>query len=113
MLTDNAPPSGPFACTELMGLLTTGEWFKAGFLDALGADLSPKWGGRFAHYGYVYEYANPESYVWTPTPVGGVNNVQIREVRGWQRCPGSHRLPGVELAVDDRKGLDSTTSQRP
>ena len=21
------PPSGPFACTELMGLLTTGEWF--------------------------------------------------------------------------------------
>jgi len=72
-----APPSGPFACTEVMGLMTTGEWFKAGFLDALGPDLAPKWGGRFAHYGYVYEYANPESYVWTPTPVGGVNNVQI------------------------------------
>jgi hypothetical protein len=52
----NAPPSGPFACTEVMGLLTTGEWFKAGFLDAMGSDLSPKWCGRFAHYGYVYEY---------------------------------------------------------
>ena len=73
----SAPPSGPFACTEVMGLMTTGEWFKAGFLDALGQALSPKRGGRFAHYGYVYEYANPDSYVWTPAPVGGVNNVQI------------------------------------
>jgi hypothetical protein len=83
----NAPPSGPFACTEVMGLLTTGEWFKAGFLDALGADLSPKWGGRFAHYGYVYEYANPDSYVWTPTPVGGVNNVQIVKCEAGSDAP--------------------------
>jgi hypothetical protein len=81
------PPSGPFACTEVMGLLTTGEWFKAGFLDALGPDLAPKWGGRFAHYGYVYEYANPESYVWTPTPVGGVNNVQIVKCAAGSEAP--------------------------
>jgi hypothetical protein len=70
-----------------MGLMTTGEWFKAGFLDALGPDVAPKWGGRFAHYGYVYEYANPESYVWTPAPVGGVNNVQIAKCAAGSDAP--------------------------
>lgn len=75
--TSIKPFAGPFVCTEMMGMLTTGEWYNAGFEDGLGAALGAKWQGRFAHYGYVMEYARPTSYVWTPTPVGGVNNVNL------------------------------------
>jgi hypothetical protein len=71
-----APPRGPFACTELMGLYSSGEWWDGGFYDGLG-DLKTKWQGRFSHYGYTYEYARPDSYVWSPTSVGGVNNVRL------------------------------------
>jgi hypothetical protein len=71
-----SPPSGPFACTELIGLLSTGEWFDAGFENTLG-DLKPKWQGRFSHYGYTYEYAKPDSYAWSATNVGGVNSVRL------------------------------------
>src|SRR5882757_2875065 len=31
----------------------------------------------FSHYGYTYEYAKPDSYAWSPTNVGGVNNVRL------------------------------------
>ncbi|HMJ55660.1 MAG TPA: hypothetical protein VK540_26475 [Polyangiaceae bacterium] len=71
------PPNGPFSCTELMGLLSSGEWWDAGFYDGLGADLKPRWQGRFSHYGYTYEYANPASYAWSPVNVGGTNNVRL------------------------------------
>jgi hypothetical protein len=71
-----SPTPGPFTCTEMMGLLSTGEWFDGGFYDALG-DLKGRWEGRFSHYGYTYEYANPGSYVWSATNVGGVNNVRL------------------------------------
>ena len=49
------PPKGPFACTEVIGLLTTGEWYNAGLEEGLGAELGAKWQGRLAHYGYVME----------------------------------------------------------
>jgi hypothetical protein len=71
------PPNGPFSCTELIGLLSSGEWWDAGFYDGLGADLKPKWQGRFSHYGYTYEYAKPASYAWSPVNVGGTNNVRL------------------------------------
>jgi hypothetical protein len=82
---DGKPPSkpsshpfgGPFTCTEVIGLLTTGEWYNAGFEDGLGAELGALWQGRFAHYGYVMEYAKPDSYAWSATAVGGVNNVTL------------------------------------
>jgi hypothetical protein len=70
------PPSGPFVCTELIGLYSTGEWWDDGFFNALG-DLKTRWEGRFSHYGYTYEYARPDSYAWSPTNVGGVNNVRV------------------------------------
>ena len=69
-------PSGPFSCTELIGLLSTGEWWDGGFSSALG-DLKTNWQGRFSHYGYTYEYAKPDSYAWSPTNVGGVNSVRL------------------------------------
>jgi len=68
---------GPFVCTEVIGMMTTGEWYNAGFESTLGAELGTKWQGRFAHYGYVMEYAKPGSYAWSATPVGGVNNVSL------------------------------------
>ena len=70
------PPRGPFTCTELIGLYSTGEWWDRGFYDGLG-DLKTRWQGRFSHYGYTYEYAKPDSYAWSPTNVGGVNNVRL------------------------------------
>jgi hypothetical protein len=71
------PPTGPFTCTQLVGLFSTGEWWDAGFYDGLGAELKPKWQGRFTHYGYTYEYAKPDSYAWSPVNVGGTNNVRL------------------------------------
>jgi hypothetical protein len=71
-----SPPRGPFTCTELIGLYSTGEWWDGGFYDDLG-DLKTGWQGRFSHYGYTYEYAKPDSYAWSPTSVGGVNNVRL------------------------------------
>ena len=71
-----APPRGPFTCTELMGLYSSGEWWDGGFYDGLG-DLKIRWQGRFSHYGYTYEYVKPDSYTWSPVNVGGVNNVRL------------------------------------
>ncbi len=71
-----APPRGPFTCTELIGLYSSGEWWDGGFYEGLG-DLKNRWQGRFSHYGYTYEYAKPDSYTWSPTNVGGVNNVRL------------------------------------
>jgi len=70
------PPRGSFTCTELIGLYSSGEWWDGGFYDGLG-DLKTRWQGRFSHYGYTYEYAKPDSYAWSPTSVGGVNNVRL------------------------------------
>jgi len=70
------PPRGPFTCTELIGLYSTGEWWDQGFYDGLG-DLKTRWQGRFSHYGYTYEYAKPDSYAWSSFNVGGVNNVRL------------------------------------
>lgn len=71
-----APPNGPFTCTELIGLYSSGEWWDGGFAEGLG-NLKTRWQGRFSHYGYTYEYANPGSYAWSPVNVGGVNNVRL------------------------------------
>jgi hypothetical protein len=70
------PPGGPFACTELIGLLSTGEWWDGGFYNTLG-DLKTRWQGRFSHYGYTYEYAKPNSYAWSATNLQGVNSVRL------------------------------------
>ena len=75
-VAQKTPPRGPFACTELIGLYSSGEWWDGGFFEGLG-ELKARWQGRFSHYGYTYEYAKPESYAWSPTSVGGVNNVRV------------------------------------
>jgi hypothetical protein len=71
------PPPGPFTCTELIGMYTSGEWYDAGFEEALGKELADRWQGRFSHYGYMMEYAKPNSYSWSPVTVGGVDSSRL------------------------------------
>src|SRR5260370_40692616 len=84
------PHRGPFTCTELIGLYSSGEWWDGGFYEGLG-DLKTRWQGRFSHYGYTYEYAKPDSYTWSPTNVGGGNNLQLPHPRPQNRH-SPHRL---------------------
>ena len=99
------PPQGPFRCTELIGLYSTGEWWDAGFHDGLG-DLKTNWQGRFSHYGYTYEYAKPDSYAWSASNVGGVNNVRLTAP-----CAQSANAPDRVVyqawtwGIDFRKGM--------
>src|SRR5260370_6816855 len=69
------PPRGPFSCTELIGLYSSGEWWDGGFYDGLG-DLKTRWQGRFSHYGYTYESAKPDSYTWSPPTLGRRTNLR-------------------------------------
>jgi hypothetical protein len=57
--------------------MTTGEWYREGFEETLGAEMFGRWQGRFAHYGYAMEYAKPDSYAWSPVALGGVNSVSL------------------------------------
>jgi hypothetical protein len=63
-----SPPLGPFTCTELIGLLSTGEWFDGGFYNSLG-EFKIRWQGRFSHCGYTDKYAKLDSYAWSATNV--------------------------------------------
>jgi hypothetical protein len=55
---------GPFDCTLVAGLLTTGEWYNAGFEND-GVD-GTKWEGKFQHYGYIDIWAQdpPAGFSW-------------------------------------------------
>jgi hypothetical protein len=95
------PPHGPFTCTELSGLFSTGEWWDGGFYDGLG-ELRTRWQGRFSHYGYTYEYAKPDSYTWSPANVGGVNNVRLTAP-----CAQNGDVPDRIVELSIRHGLGS------
>jgi hypothetical protein len=55
---------GPFSCTLVAGLLTTSEWYNAGFEND-GVD-GTKWEGKFQHYGYIDIWAQdpPAGFSW-------------------------------------------------
>jgi hypothetical protein len=55
---------GPFSCSLVAGLLTTGEWYNAGFEND-GVD-GTKWEGKFQHYGYIDIWAQdpPAGFSW-------------------------------------------------
>ncbi len=59
--TDAAKPSN-FVCSQVLGLLTTNEWYSQGF-EMDGVDPA-KWQIKYQHYGYVREWANPDSTFW-------------------------------------------------
>jgi len=58
---DAARPSN-FACSQVLGLLTSNEWYSQGF-EMDGVDPA-KWQIKYQHYGYVREWANPDSTFW-------------------------------------------------
>lgn len=57
-------PEGPFVCSQVLGLLSSGEWYNAGFEDALNEGEGDHWQGTFVHYGYVNIWADPMGYTW-------------------------------------------------
>ena len=44
------PPTGPLTCTAVIGLITTGEGYNAGFEEGLCAGRATN-GRAFSHYG--------------------------------------------------------------
>jgi hypothetical protein len=61
---------GPFACTEVIGLLITSEWWNAGFLSD-GVDPT-KFEIKWHHQGYVQAWADPASPFWANQGDAGV-----------------------------------------
>jgi hypothetical protein len=58
---DAGRPSN-FVCSQVLGLLTSNEWYSQGF-EMDGVDPA-KWQIKYQHYGYVREWANPNSTFW-------------------------------------------------
>jgi hypothetical protein len=52
-----------FACSQVLGLLTTNEWYSQGF-ETDGVD-GTKWQLKYHHYGYVGVWADPNSVFWS------------------------------------------------
>jgi hypothetical protein len=75
---DGGPSAGPFACTMVLGLFTTSQWFNGTnpggatktFLQQDGIDPK-KWEAKLQKYSYVEKWADPANGVWkikTATP---------------------------------------------
>ena len=60
--TDASGSTGPFTCTEVIGLEITSEWWSAGFLSD-GVDAT-KFQIKWHHQGYVGAWADPNSPFW-------------------------------------------------
>ncbi len=57
-----------FACSQLTGPNVAGEWFAAGFEDAVG---SAKWQVKAPHHSFVEDWANPNHDVWRDSDCQG------------------------------------------
>jgi hypothetical protein len=66
MLSDAAAATGgAYACTEVIGIQATGEWYAAGF-EKLVDD--GRWQLRSVHNGFVELWADPKNAVWSTAP---------------------------------------------
>jgi hypothetical protein len=61
-LVDAGARPSNFVCSQVLGLLTTNEWYSQGF--EMGGVDPAKWQIKYQHYGYVREWANPDSTFW-------------------------------------------------
>jgi hypothetical protein len=67
----SAPSAGPFACTMVLGLFTTSQWFNGTnpggasktFLQQDGIDPK-KWEAKLQKYSFVEKWADPKNGVW-------------------------------------------------
>ena len=60
-----ASKEAPFACTLLLGVSVTGDWFGAGFEGAVDGN---RWEVMAKQHGFVELWADPKNAIWT-TPV--------------------------------------------
>ncbi len=56
-----AAPSGSFACTQVMGVSVTGDWFGAGFENGIDA----RWQALWRKHAFINEWADPASELWS------------------------------------------------
>ncbi len=65
MIADARPPAGPYACTLVIGINATGEWYKQGY-EQLVDDT--RWELMQIHNGFIEKWADPNDAYWS-TPI--------------------------------------------
>ena len=63
---DGGTVGDSFACNQVMGVSVTGDWFNAGFEDAVDGS---RWDVVFQAHAYIDLWANPSDPVWAIAPV--------------------------------------------
>jgi hypothetical protein len=67
-----------FECSQLTGPNVAGEWFAAGFEDAVG---SARWQVKAPHHSFVEDWANPSHDVWRDADCQGTyTNCEVESV---------------------------------
>jgi unsaturated rhamnogalacturonyl hydrolase len=60
-----APAASPYACTEVIGVSVTGDWFNAGFEEGL---ENSKWQVRWKAHAFIEQWADGQNALWTMPP---------------------------------------------
>jgi hypothetical protein len=60
--SQGAPADKPFTCTQVMGVSVTGDWFGAGFEEAVD---SRRWQAMTRTHAFVDLWGNPKDEVWS------------------------------------------------
>jgi rhamnogalacturonyl hydrolase YesR len=55
----------PYACTEVIGVSVTGDWFNAGFEQGLQND---RWQVRWKAHAFIEQWADPQNEIWKVAP---------------------------------------------
>jgi len=61
-------PPQTFACSSVLGLMLTSQWYNAGFEQAPGID-NTRWQLKWMEHAYIDEWANANSAFWDITPL--------------------------------------------
>jgi hypothetical protein len=61
-------PPQTFACSSVLGLMLTSQWYNAGFEQAPGID-NARWQLKWMEHAYIDEWANANSAFWDITPL--------------------------------------------
>ena len=69
-----SPVASGFICSQVIGLMVTGEWYGAGFESVVD---NTRWQIKNAHHAYTNEWANPQSSFWS-TPISSAPRCRDR-----------------------------------
>jgi hypothetical protein len=56
------PKAADFACTEIIGVSVTGDWFGAGFENGIAGD---HWQARWREHAFIEQWTDPAADLWT------------------------------------------------